>query len=71
MKIKLIENWKQCHKFLTVQLSVLLAMIATAYEYLPMMKDYLPEGWVKYAFIAVIVARIINQSAKDAKPNND
>lgn len=64
MKIKLIENWKQCHKFLTVQLSVLLAMIATAYEYLPMMKDYLPEGWVKYAFIAVIVARIINQSIK-------
>ncbi len=69
--IKLIDNWKQCYKFLTVQISVLLGLIATAYEYIPMMKGYLPEGWVKYAFIAVIVARIINQSAKDAKPNND
>jgi predicted ABC-type exoprotein transport system permease subunit len=65
MKIKLIENWKQCYKFLTVQLSVILGLIAAAYEYIPMMKDYLPEGWVKYAFIAVIVARIINQSVKD------
>ena len=69
--IKLIDNWKQCYKFLTVQISVLLGLIATAYEYIPMMKDYLPDGWVKYAFIAVIVARIINQSAKDAEPNND
>ena len=65
MKIKLIENWKQCHKFLTVQLSVLLAIVATAYEYLPMMKDHLPEGWMKYAFLIIIIARIISQSAKD------
>lgn len=69
--IKLIDNWKQCYKFLTVQLSALLAMVAAGYEYLPMMKEYLPDGWVKYAFIAIIIVRIINQSAKDAKSNNN
>lgn len=65
MKSKLIENWQHCYKFLTVQLSAIFAIVAAAYEYLPMMKEYLPDGWMKYAFLMIIIVRIINQSGKD------
>jgi hypothetical protein len=59
--MKIIDNWKQAHKFLTVQISTLLGMAAAAYEYFPAMREYFPEGWAKYAFAAIIVARLWKQ----------
>lgn len=59
--MKLIENWKRAYRYLSVQATALLALVAMAYEYLPAVRDYLPEGWVKYAALVVIVARIIQQ----------
>lgn len=67
MKI-LIEDWKQSWKFLSVQLAAALALLDVAYEYLPAAQSYLPEGWVKWIALAIIVARVIKQrnGGKDA-----
>ena len=61
MKVKLIEDWKQSWKFLSVQLAAALALLDVAYEYLPAVQSYLPEGWVKWIALTIIVARIIKQ----------
>lgn len=70
MKAKLIEDWKQSWKFLSVQLAAALALLDVAYEYLPAVQSYLPEGWVKWMALAIIVARTIKQrkDAQDATP---
>ena len=67
--MKLIDNWKRAYKYLSVQATALLALVATAYEYLPAVREYLPEGWVKYAALVIIVARVIQQV--DPSPNKD
>lgn len=61
MKVKLIEDWKQSWKFLSVQLAAALALLDVAYEYLPAVQTYLPEGWVKWVALTIIVARVIKQ----------
>lgn len=61
MKLALIENWRSAWRMLSVQLATLLALVATAYEHLPIMQAYMPEGWVKWAALLVVVARIIQQ----------
>lgn len=66
MKAKLIEDWRQSWKFLSVQLAAALALLDIAYEYLPAVQTYLPEGWVKWMALSIIVARIIKQR-KDAQ----
>jgi len=70
MKAKLIEDWKQSWKFLSVQLAAALALLDVAYEYLPAVQSYLPEGWVKWMALSIIVARVIKQrkDAQDAAP---
>ncbi len=65
MKIKLIENWKQCYKFLTVIAASAIGILAALYEYSPQFQEYLPEGWFKYSMIVIIIARVINQTPKD------
>ncbi len=67
-QMKLIEEWRKAYKFLTVQLAVGLGFVATAYEYLPAVQSYLPEGWVKWFAIAIIVARVIKQNVEANKP---
>jgi len=61
MKVKLIDDWKDSWKFLSVQLAAALALLDTAYEYLPAVQTYLPKGWVKWIALAIIVARVIKQ----------
>lgn len=62
MKVELIDDWKESWKFLSVQLAAALALLDTAYEYLPAVQAYLPEGWVKWLALAVIAGRIIKQN---------
>ena len=61
MKVKLIKDWKQSWRFLSVQLAAALALLDVAYEYLPAVQSYLPEGWVKWIALTIIVARVIKQ----------
>lgn len=66
-KLRLIDDWKHCYKYLSVQLGVLLTILGVAYEYLPMLQQYLPEGWFKYAAGIIVVARVIKQGSDNAK----
>lgn len=57
----LIPDWRDAWRFLSVQAAAAVALLATAYDYLPAVREYLPEGWVKWAALLVIAARILNQ----------
>jgi hypothetical protein len=64
MKVKLIDDWKDSWKFLSIQLAAALALLDTAYEYLPAVQSYLPEGWVKWIALAIIVGRVVKQNGE-------
>lgn len=63
MKPRLIENWREAYRFLSVQLAALLAVLSLAYDYLPAVQQYLPEGWVKWLALAIIVGRLLQQKS--------
>lgn len=67
IKANLVEDWNHAHTWLSVQLASLLVFLDLAYDYLPALKDYLPEGWVKYIALAIIVCRVIKQKEKVSK----
>jgi len=68
MKQVLVDNWKDAWKWMSVQLAAALALLDLAYEYLPAVQSYLPEGWVKWVAVAIIVGRLLNQSDKKENP---
>ena len=57
----LIPNWREAWKFMSVQLAAILALLSFAYDYLPAVQQYLPEGWVKWMALGIIVVRIVKQ----------
>lgn len=59
--MKLIPDWRHSWRFLSVQLAAVIALLATAYDYLPAIRDYVPEGWVKWAALLIIAARVAHQ----------
>jgi hypothetical protein len=63
MNLALIEDWKRAWRLLSVQLAALLAALDVAYDYLPQVQQFLPEGWVRWAALAIIVARIVRQAS--------
>lgn len=67
MKLRLIEDWKSAYKFLSVWVAAVLGLLATAYEYLPSVQTYLPEGWVKWFALLIIAARVIHQNTNGDK----
>jgi hypothetical protein len=62
----LIPDWRQAWRFFSVQAAAALALLAAAYDYLPAVREYLPEGWMKWAALLVIAARILNQQSTGA-----
>ncbi len=60
-KIKLVDDWKQSWKFLSVQLASALVVLEVLQENMPALQQYLPEGWVKYIGLAIVIGRIIQQ----------
>jgi hypothetical protein len=67
----LIENWKSAYKYLTVQLAAGLLILSEAFEYLPMLKEYVPQNYVMYVSIAIIVARIVAQPKVSANKDKE
>ena len=66
--MKLIPDWRQAWRYLSIQLAAATALLAAAYDYLPAVRDYLPEGWVKWAAIVIIAARVVHQSTPEQSP---
>lgn len=69
MKQVLVDNWKNAWKWLSIQLAALLVIMDVLAQNLPAVAAYLPEGWVKWLGIAIIVARVINQTSQAPKPS--
>lgn len=61
----LVDDARKAYKFLSVQLAALLAILATAWEFVPAMQQYLDPAWVKYFALAMILARVIRQTPKE------
>lgn len=60
-KLQLVEDWKQSWKFLSVQLASALVVLQLLQENMPALQPYLPEGWVKYIGLAIVIGRIVQQ----------
>lgn len=58
-----IEDWQRAHKLLSVQLAGLLLALDVAYDYLPAITQYLPQYWVRWIALAIIVGRVIRQAS--------
>lgn len=61
----LIDDARRAWRFLSVQLAALLALVATAWDYMPALQQYLDPAWVKYAALAILVARLWKQTPKE------
>ena len=62
IEARLIDGWQCFYKLMTVWIATAMIFVSMAYEYLPVIQQYLPEGWVRWMAGAVIVARIIKQT---------
>lgn len=62
IEARLIDGWQCAYKLMTVWIAAAMVAVSTAYEYLPVFQQYLPDGWVRWMAGAIIVARIIKQS---------
>jgi len=65
--MQLIDGWKAAHRLFTVQLAALLGLVATAWDYVPALQQYLDPAWVKWVALAIIAARVIQQNKATAE----
>ena len=67
--MKLIDEWHRAHRYITVQLAALLGAIATAWQYVPEVREYVDPAWLKWFAVAMIVARVIGQPSVKNGPD--
>lgn len=60
--MKLVEKW---WKTWSVQLLALCVFLAELAQYLPEVREALPNEWYRAAFIIILVARIVKQREAD------
>lgn len=60
--MKLINNWQDSWKLISVQLMVIIGVVAGLEQYVPHLAHFLPEGWVSAAMAITIFARLVKQS---------
>lgn len=61
--LKLIPDWRQAYKFLSVQLALLIVILGGLQEFLPELKEILPEHWYQWIAGAAILGRVLAQPA--------
>lgn len=66
-KLELIPDWRKAYKFFSVQLALILIIVDVLQTHLPTLQSYLPEGWVKWISLAIILGRILQQTTKEPK----
>lgn len=60
--ISVIKEWKQAWRLYSVQLAGVLVALDVLNDHLPMMHAYLPDAWVRWFALAIILGRVIRQS---------
>lgn len=71
MKIKLVDDWKSCYKWLSVNCMILTGTIQTTWMTISDdMKQYVPHGLITGLTIGLlilgVIGRLIQQDKKDA-----
>lgn len=61
VECRLIEDWRQAWRKLSVILSAVTLTLIQFQDQIPFAQQYLPADWVKYAVAAILVARLIRQ----------
>lgn len=62
--MKLVEKWWAAW---SAQLLISCVFVAELAQYLPEVREALPETWYRVAFVAILVARIVKQKADEQK----
>ena len=58
----LIPDWQKAYRFLTVQAATGLLALSMCYDYLPALREFIPDNYVKIVAVAIIVARVVSQT---------
>jgi len=56
--MKIIEKW---HKKVSVWLLAAAVTVSNAAPYLPEAQAHLPDDWYRYAFLVILIARVMAQ----------
>lgn len=59
--MRLVEKW---WKAWSAQLLVLCVFVAELAQYLPEVREALPDEWYRIAFVAILAARIVKQQTE-------
>ena len=57
----MIHDVRTAWRWFSVQATVAVGTLAAASDYFPQFHDYMPAGWVKWAALAILVARMVKQ----------
>jgi len=66
LKARIVDDWKEMHKWWSVRIGVLIVVSSTADQYIPALQQYVSPDIIKYLAIAAVVARVVKQ-AKQVK----
>lgn len=64
--MQLIPDWKNAHRLWSVRLTTLVAFVAALEALQPQLAAVLPARWYGWAMLAIGVARLVKQEARDA-----
>lgn len=57
----MIHSPKAAWRWFSVQATIAVGLLAAASDFLPEIKEHLPEGWYKWAALLILAARLIKQ----------
>jgi len=65
--MKLIPDWRKAYRYVTVQAATGLLALSMCYDYLPALREFIPDNYVKIVAVVIIVARVISQTKTTPK----
>lgn len=64
LPVRLIPDVRESWKYFSNIAASVTGLLAAAYQYLPAIQQYFPEGWVKWAALVIIIGRVVDQHPK-------
>lgn len=61
MRRLLVNDWRHAHHWYSIHVAVIVGALSVLYDYVQVIHDVLPGGWVKYGLVLIIIARMVRQ----------
>lgn len=75
MTRNLVDDWRNCYKWLSMQISAAAVLICEFLEkvpdFMPQVAIYAPPAWVKWVFLIVMLARLKKQNKRHVRPDQN